>query len=89
MNRILWTLIMMRALTSWHPATHQKEAMLLDIKGVRNGDLYHLMQPTTIEMDEVLYNNYLPINLHLDTRITSWSKINKYLDLLHVSWQAH
>jgi hypothetical protein len=45
MSRIPWTLIMMRALTGRHPATHQKEAMTLDVKGVRSGDQGHLVQP--------------------------------------------
>jgi len=48
MSRIPWTLIMMRALTGWHPATHQKEAITLDMKGVRSGDQSHLMQPNSL-----------------------------------------
>jgi hypothetical protein len=71
--------------------------MLLDMKGVRNGDQCPLCSPTlyidllerTVEVEEVLYNNYIPTNLHLDTRTTSWNKIRKDLDLLHVSKQAH
>jgi hypothetical protein len=39
---------MTRALTGQHPATHQKEAMTLDMKGVRNGDQSHLMQPSSL-----------------------------------------
>jgi hypothetical protein len=50
-----------------------------------NPTLYIDLLDTNNEMDEVLYNNYIPINLHLDTRITSWSKISKHLDLVHVS----
>jgi len=89
---------MTRALTSQHPVTHQKEVMLLDKKGVRNGDQSHLMQPnsfyidlldTDYELDETFYNSNIPIILHFDTRIISWSKVSKYLDLPHVSKQAH
>ena len=40
-----------------------------------------------IEMDKELCNNYIPIDLHLDTRIISWSKISKHLDLSHVPRQ--
>jgi hypothetical protein len=40
------SLIMKRTLTSQIPSTHQKIAMFLDMKGVRKGDQYHLMQPT-------------------------------------------
>jgi hypothetical protein len=50
-----------------------------------NPTLYIDLLDTNNEMDEVLYNNYIPINLYLDTSITSWSKITKYLDLLHGS----
>jgi hypothetical protein len=50
-----------------------------------NPTLYIDLLGTNNEMDEVLYNNYIPINLYLDTSITSWSKITKYLDLLHGS----
>jgi hypothetical protein len=46
-----------------------------------NPTLYIDLLDTNYEMDEALYNNYIPINLHLVTRIISWSKINKYLDL--------
>jgi len=38
----------MRALTSQNPIIHQKEVMLLDMKGVRSGDLYHLMQTNSL-----------------------------------------
>jgi len=48
MRGIPWTLIMMRTLTGRHPVTHWKEAMLLDMKGVRNGDQNHLMQPNSL-----------------------------------------
>ena len=59
----------MRALTSQHPVTHQKELMLLDKKVVRKGDQSHLMQPnsfidlldTDYEMDEAFYNFNIPI----------------------------
>jgi hypothetical protein len=40
---------------------------------------------TNYEMDEALYNNNIPITLHLDTRIISWSKVSKYLGFPHVS----
>ena len=33
-------------------------------------------------MQQVLCNNYIPTNLHRDTRTTSWDKISKDLDLL-------
>jgi len=39
---------MTRTLTGWHPVIHQKEVMLLDMKGERNGDLYHIMQPNSL-----------------------------------------
>jgi hypothetical protein len=48
MKGISWTLIITRALTGRHPLTHQKEVMLLDMKGVRNGDQCHLMQPNSL-----------------------------------------
>jgi hypothetical protein len=48
MNRIPWSQIMTRTLTGWHPVIHQKEVMLLDMKGERNGDLYHIMQPNSL-----------------------------------------
>jgi hypothetical protein len=54
-----------------------------------NPTLYIDLLETTIGVDEVLYNNYIPTNLHLDTRSTLWDKISKDLDLLHVSKQAH
>jgi hypothetical protein len=54
-----------------------------------NPTLYIDLLETTIEVDEVLHNNYIPTNLHLDTRTTSWSEISQDLDLLHVSKQAH
>ena len=54
-----------------------------------NPTLYFDLSETTIEVDEVLYNNYIPANLYLDTRVISWSKISKDLDLLHVSKQTH
>jgi hypothetical protein len=44
---------------------------------------------TTIEVAEVLRNNYIPTNLHLATRTTTWSKSSKDLDLLQLSKQAH
>jgi hypothetical protein len=47
-SKIPWTLIMTGALTSRNPATHQREATLLDMKGVRNGDQFHLMQPISL-----------------------------------------
>jgi hypothetical protein len=42
----LVTLIMKRALMSRIPYTHQRIAMSLDMKGVREEDQYPLMQPT-------------------------------------------
>jgi hypothetical protein len=54
-----------------------------------NPTLYIDLLETTIEVDKVLCNNYIPTNLHLDTRNISWNKISKDLDLLHVSKQAH
>jgi hypothetical protein len=40
------SLIMKRTLMSRIPFTHQKIAMFLDMKGVREEDQYPLMQPT-------------------------------------------
>jgi hypothetical protein len=54
-----------------------------------NPTLYIDLLETIIEVDEVLYNNYIPTNLYLDTGTTTWSKVSKDLDLLHVSKQAH
>jgi len=54
-----------------------------------NPTLYIDLLETTNEVDEVLHNNYIPTNLHLDTRDISWNNISKDLDLLHVSKQAH
>jgi len=54
-----------------------------------NPTLYIDLLETTNEVVEVLHNNYIPTNLHLDTGTTSWNKISKDLDLLHVSKQAH
>jgi hypothetical protein len=42
-----------------------------------------------IEVDEVLYNNYIPTNLHLDIRNIPWNKVSQDVDLLHVPKQAH
>jgi len=50
-----------------------------------NPTLYIDLLGTNDEMDEALYNNYIPITSHLDTRIISWSKVSKYLGLPHVS----
>jgi len=50
-----------------------------------NPTLYIDLLDTYYKMDEALYNNYIPITLHLDTRIIPWSKVSKYLDLPHVS----
>ena len=88
---------MTRALTSRHPATHQKEAMTLDMKGVRvetkatscNPTLYIDLLETINEVDEVLYNNYILTNLHLDTRNKPWNKVSQDMDLIHMPKQAH
>jgi hypothetical protein len=48
MSRIPWTLIMMRVFTGRHPAIHPKEAMTLEVKGVRSGDQGHLMQSNSL-----------------------------------------
>jgi hypothetical protein len=40
------SLIMKRTLTIRIPSTHQRIAVSLDMKGVREEDQYHLMQPT-------------------------------------------
>jgi len=89
---------MTRALTGWHPATHQKEATTLDVKGVRSGDQGHLMCNPTLyidiletitKVDEVLCNNYISTNLHLVTRNISWNKVSQDMDLLHMPKQAH
>jgi len=45
MKRIV-TLIMMRALTGHSLITHQKAAIIPEMKGVRSGSHYYLMQPT-------------------------------------------
>jgi hypothetical protein len=50
-----------------------------------NPTLYIDLLETTVEVDEVLYNNYIPTNLYLDTRTIPWNKISKSLELLHVS----
>jgi hypothetical protein len=47
-SKIPWTLIMTRALTGQIQATHQRGATLLDMEDVRNGDQFHLLQPTSI-----------------------------------------
>jgi hypothetical protein len=40
-------------------------------------------------VDEVLYNNYIPTNLHLDTKNISWNKVSQDMDFLHVPKQTH
>jgi hypothetical protein len=54
-----------------------------------NPTLYIDLLEATIEVNDILYNNYIPTNLHLDTRSIAWDKISKDWDLLHVSKQAH
>jgi hypothetical protein len=54
-----------------------------------NPTLYIDLLDTDYELDEIFYNFNIPIILHLDTRIISWSKVSIYLDLPHVSKQAH
>jgi hypothetical protein len=44
---------------------------------------------TITEVDEVLYNNYIPTNLHLDTKNISWNKVSQDMDFLHVPKQTH
>jgi hypothetical protein len=50
-----------------------------------NPTLYIDLLDSDYKMDEALYNFNIPIISHLDTRIISWSKVSKYLDLPHVS----
>jgi hypothetical protein len=45
-KRTIAALIMIRTLTSQHPNILLKEVIYLDMKGVRSGDHYYLMQPT-------------------------------------------
>jgi len=54
-----------------------------------NPTIYIDLLDTTIEVDDVLYNNYKPTKLHLDTRITSWSKISKYLNFCYMYQSKH
>jgi len=54
-----------------------------------NPTLYIDLLETTNEVDEVLYNNYIPTNLHLDTRNIPWNKVSQDMDLLHMPKQAH
>jgi hypothetical protein len=54
-----------------------------------NPTLYIDLLETTNEVDEVLHNNYIPTNLHLDTRNISWNKVSQDMDLLHMPKQAH
>jgi hypothetical protein len=70
--------------------------MTPDMKGVRsakatscNPTLYIDLLKTINEVDEVLYNNYIPTNLHLDTRNIPRNKVSQDMDLLHMSKQAH
>jgi hypothetical protein len=42
-----------------------------------------------MKKDKVLCNNYVPINLHLDTIMISWSKISEHMDLSQVPNQAN
>jgi hypothetical protein len=54
-----------------------------------NLNLYIDLLDTDYELDETFFNFNIPITLHLDTRIIPWSKVSTYLDLPHVSKQAH
>jgi hypothetical protein len=54
-----------------------------------NPTLYIDLLDTDYKLDETFYNLNIPITLRLDIRIISWSKVSTYLDLPHVSKQAH
>jgi len=69
--------------------------MIPDMKGVEtkatscNTTLYIHTLETINEVDEVLYNNHIPTNLHLDARNIPWNKVSQDMDLLHMPKQAH